>query len=98
MNRLQIVKELDAESIQNVSIPYTPLERIEQKVSIEKALERLPIKHARVLKMRYGLDGEPPLTCREVGEYLGVTRGRINDIEKKAIRVLQRPWLKKMLR
>ncbi|MGI6003926.1 MAG: RNA polymerase sporulation sigma factor SigK [Christensenellales bacterium] len=38
-----------------------------------------------VLEMRYGLAGNPPMTQREVGRTLGISRSYVSRIEKKAI-------------
>ena len=38
-----------------------------------------------VLRLRYGLGGRPPMTLREVGEHLHVTRARVGQIESRAM-------------
>jgi RNA polymerase primary sigma factor len=48
-------------------------------------LAELPEREAAVLRLRFGLDGEPPMTGVEVGQVLGVTRARIGQIEEKAL-------------
>ena len=35
--------------------------------------------------MRYGFDGNPPLTLREIGEKLGITRERVRQIQNEAL-------------
>jgi len=53
------------------------------------ALKGLSEREAKVIKIRYGLiDGEER-TLEEVGEIFGLTRERIRQIEKKAIRNLR---------
>ncbi len=44
----------------------------------------------RVLRLRFGLDGEEPLTLEQTGEVSGLTRGRIHQIELRALRKLRR--------
>lgn len=41
-----------------------------------------------VIRERYGLDGEKPKTLEEIGKELGITRERVRQIEKNAVRKL----------
>src|SRR4030043_1405372 len=67
------------------------------KENIEEVLESLSDREARVLKMRFGLDGYQPMTLEEVGREFGVTRERIRQIEAKALRKLKHPSRRKKL-
>ena len=67
------------------------------KENIEEVLESLSDREARVLKMRFGLDGYRPMTLEEVGREFGVTRERIRQIEAKALRKLKHPSRRKKL-
>jgi RNA polymerase primary sigma factor len=40
---------------------------------------------AKILRLRYGLDGEDPMTLKEIGERIGLTRERVRQIEHEAI-------------
>jgi len=62
------------------------------------ALEGLSEKEKRVLTFRFGLEGEKPHTLEEVGNFFGVTRERIRQIESKALRKLRHPSRSKKLR
>ncbi|HZT79679.1 MAG TPA: sigma factor-like helix-turn-helix DNA-binding protein [Gemmataceae bacterium] len=44
-----------------------------------------PSRAAAVLRLRFGLDGDPPRTLKEAGELLGVTRERARQIEGAAL-------------
>ncbi|MCX6571545.1 MAG: hypothetical protein NT006_09045 [Candidatus Aminicenantes bacterium] len=47
-------------------------------------------KEALVLKLRFGLEDDRPLTLQEIGDQLKLTRERIRQIEQKAMRKLSR--------
>jgi len=49
-----------------------------------RMLETLTPREQKVLRLRYGLDGEEPLTLGEVGRMLHLTKERIRQIEKRA--------------
>lgn len=65
---------------------------------LRQALTALTPREVRVLRMRFGLEGEDTYTLREVGEKLGVTRERIRQIEGKALRKLRHPRYRRKLR
>lgn len=44
---------------------------------------------ARILKLRYGLEGHEPLTLKEIGKRIGLTRERVRQIEHEALRKLR---------
>ncbi len=56
---------------------------------IDEALDILPLRHRRVLELRYGLDDGRSRTLEEVGEELGVTRERARQIEIDALKRLR---------
>ena len=57
---------------------------------IRNILVELDDKEALVLKLRFGLDDDRPLTLQEIGARLKLTRERIRQIEQKAMRKLSR--------
>jgi RNA polymerase primary sigma factor len=64
---------------------------------IREILQRLDDKETLVLKLRFGLDDDRPRTLQEIGDHLNLTRERIRQIEKKAIRKLaQQPRLQQL--
>jgi len=77
--------------------PYDTASRQLLKENIEEVLSTLSDREAKVLKMRFGLDGYQPMTLEEVGKEFGVTRERIRQIEAKALRKLKHPSRRKKL-
>ena len=59
--------------------------------------ETLTEKEAYVLQLRFGLNRPNEMTLQEVGDEFGVTRERIRQIEKKALRKLNHPRRRRML-
>jgi RNA polymerase primary sigma factor len=57
---------------------------------LRDVLSELEEKEALVLKWRFGLDDDQPLTLQEIGDRLHLTRERIRQIEQKAMGKLRR--------
>jgi RNA polymerase primary sigma factor len=60
------------------------------KGHINEFLSYLSPREQKILKMRFGLDGERTHTLEEVGQEFGVTRERIRQIEAKALQKLKK--------
>ena len=58
---------------------------------VYEILDTLSDKERIVIKKRFGLDGEDPVTLEEIGSELGVTRERIRQIEARAIKKIRHP-------
>jgi RNA polymerase primary sigma factor len=67
------------------------------KDHLDEVLGTLTEREAKVLTLRFGLDGGQPKTLEEVGKVFGVTRERIRQIEAKALRKLKHPSRRKKL-
>lgn len=59
--------------------------------SVKTIVCTLPDREQLVIRLRFGLDDDNPLTLEEVGNILGVTRERIRQIESSALRRLRQP-------
>ena len=51
--------------------------------------ERLAPRERRVIVQRYGLDGRPPRTQREIAAESGISRSYVSRIEKRALKKLR---------
>jgi len=67
------------------------------KDHLDEVLATLSEREAKVLSLRFGVDGGQPRTLEEVGKVFGVTRERIRQIEAKALRKLKHPSRRKKL-
>jgi len=51
-------------------------------------LDAIDDREATILRLRYGLDGDEPLTLKEIGKHVNLTRERVRQIEIEALRKL----------
>ena len=88
--------ESDAELgdfIEDVDAP-PPAETVAQTMlteEISEILDQLTPREARILRLRYGLQDGESRTLKEVGEMFGLSRERIRQLEKEALRKLRHP-------
>ncbi|MDA0998968.1 MAG: RNA polymerase sigma factor RpoD/SigA [bacterium] len=68
---------------------FTPVEEDTFQHSLEEEIEELlqglDPRERKIIRMRYGFEGEP-MTLEDIGQKIGLSRERIRQIEKKAIR------------
>ena len=70
----------------------------ELKTEITKTFAKLTSREERILRMRLGIGLKTDYTLEEIGQEFSVTRGRIRQIEAKALRKLKHPSLARNLR
>ena len=46
-------------------------------------------REATILRLRYGLAGEDPMTLKQIGERIGLTRERVRQLEREALKKLR---------
>jgi RNA polymerase primary sigma factor len=61
----------------------------EHAAKLPALLGRLSDRERRVVEMRHGLSGDAPRTLTEIGGYLSLSRERVRQIEKEAVRRLR---------
>jgi RNA polymerase primary sigma factor len=86
--------------IEDQSSP-SPVQTAEQELlraRLEEMLGHLTPREARVLGMRFGIKDGHSYTLKEAGEKIGVTRERVRQIERKALRKLRHPTYSRELR
>ena len=60
------------------------------KGDLEILLEQLPELQSQVLRMRYGMDGEDPMSLTGIGRVLGISRDRVRNLQRDALKGLRR--------
>lgn len=68
--------------------PEEIITQSDQFQTILKLLEAIDEREARVLKLRFGLEGQEPLTLKQIGAEVGLTRERVRQIEVDALKKL----------
>ena len=69
--------------------PEESIAQTEEFRTIINLLDAIDERDARVLKLRFGLEGMEPLTLKQIGEQIGLTRERVRQIEVDALKKLQ---------
>ena len=72
----------------------TIAEDLDRRLCADKAIsyirDRLSDRERQIIVMRYGLDGDEPLTQRETAEVLGISRSYVSRIEKGVLTELEK--------
>ncbi len=69
--------------------PEESVAQSEEFQTIMRLLETIDERDAKVLRLRFGLEGKEPLTLKQIGQEVGLTRERVRQIELDALRKLQ---------
>ena len=64
---------------------------------LEEALSTISYREREVIKLHYGLGYDATHSLDEIGQIFKITRERVRQIEKKAIRRLSEPWRSRTL-
>jgi len=70
--------------------PDQELESAERKDLVRKLAERLEGRERTIVFMRMGWDNDDPMTLAEIGSRFGISRQRVEQLEKRALGKLRR--------
>jgi len=68
--------------------PGDALAADEETAKALSLLDEIGQREADILRMHYGLDGRKPLTLKQIGQKLGLTRERIRQIQRDTLTLL----------
>ena len=71
-----------------IKAPDEELFDANERERIQNLLDAIDDREGVILKLRFGLEDGEPMTLRDVGEHLGITRERVRQIEKAALQKL----------
>ncbi len=75
-------------------IVYRGMEESAEKQMLLDALSRLPPRDQNIMRMRFGLGGQPEMTQKEVAGVLGISQSYISRLEKRILQRLQCDMMK----
>jgi RNA polymerase nonessential primary-like sigma factor len=70
-----------------------PSDQVEEdclKGDLRSLLSQLPHLQEQVLRMRFGMDGEDPMSLTGIGRILGMSRDRVRNLERDGLAGLRR--------
>lgn len=71
--------------------PDKEILRQDLRKALARGIGHLTVNERKVIQMRFGLDGAKPRSLQSIGTEFGLSKERIRQIEKKALRKLQDP-------
>ena len=71
-----------------------PIEEDVDRKLLSDALEKLNDRERLIITLRFGLDGRPERTQKEVADRLGISQSYISRLEKRIISRLKREILR----
>lgn len=74
----------------SVAAPDQEITRVEEIEQLLAVLDTLQERERQVIRLRFGLDGEPVLTLDEVGRIIGCSNERVRQIQARALAKLHK--------
>ena len=68
-------------------------ERQDEAWRLRRLIEGLPARERKLILLRYGLAGQPPLTQLETAQLLQISRSYVSRLETHALEQLRKGWL-----
>jgi RNA polymerase primary sigma factor len=91
----QTDSEVDSQSVDATFMddkspaPDAHMAKVDDLNQVMELLEHLDAREAAVLRLRFGLAGQEPMTLKAIGDHLGLTRERVRQIEGESLAKLR---------
>ena len=82
------------DTVENIHDGDDPMKNLAKKILSDKLthiLSALPPRTRQVLTLRYGLDGNEPMSLNEMSQHFKISRERIRQIEMNALAKIRNP-------
>ncbi len=80
---LMSMSEIIADS--RAAMPDESMLRSEELVTLKRLLDSIDDREARILRLRFGLDGCEPLTLKQIADEVGISRERVRQVVDEAL-------------
>jgi RNA polymerase primary sigma factor len=77
------MSEIIADS--RAAMPDESMLRSEELVTLKRLLDSIDDREARILRLRFGLDGCEPLTLKQIADEVGISRERVRQVVDEAL-------------
>ena len=75
---------------ENCATPFQQLAEKSMSRDIKRMVDSLDEREARIIRLRFGLEGDKPKTLEEVGEVFEITRERVRQLQNMALSKMRR--------
>ena len=89
---LEAGKEDTALTLQDSFCMEENCERQEEAARLRQLIEGLPARERKLILLRYGMAGQPPLTQLETAQLLQISRSYVSRLETHALEQLRKAW------
>lgn len=80
---------------ENAASPYERLNEKSMQDDLAQMIETLEARESLIIKMRFGIEGDNPLTLEEVGQAFGITRERVRQLQNLALSKMRKIMYRK---
>jgi RNA polymerase primary sigma factor len=77
------------ESADEREAPVLTIDAADERTHLLRRLDRLNERERMIVNLRYGLEGNDPMTLKDVGRLMGVTREWVRKIELRAVQKME---------
>lgn len=74
---------------ENALSPFENLKEKSYSTDISDMMKQLEEREEKIIRLRFGLDGDSPKTLEEVGSIFGITRERVRQLQNIAIKKMR---------